>query len=403
MKYLIIILSVFLSSCLNGQNKKQEINYLQQFYKSYSDNWENDDALNFLKKKNLSKELIINISKANASGLLDYDPLINAQDLNEEFLKTLKINYKDNIDLYEISYKDNYNKKSRIVYLKLIKNENLFKISDIKVNSIESINKINNPKKNKINSTNNLKNDLQIEVRGKDIYINNFGKEYIYKNFIINEMSVQTTLKNEKNNLFSLNYEYNASQTKMKEQYKFCIKSDGLYLYCKEVVKFDSKGIAINRIYYSNYSIKNRTYENIQELGSKLKFNFTKKDVTSYLFNTKNSQIGYLSFKASAESFFIDYPEVNIENVTVDNIDEVNDVAYYLEQSSVFKESVYLLKEILKKDAQRVVAWLNMADAQWGANNKIDAKVSYQKYLALMKSQGKDLSKIPTRVYDRIK
>ncbi|MDR3094287.1 MAG: hypothetical protein LBU62_06585, partial [Bacteroidales bacterium] len=40
--------------------------------------------------------------------------------------------------------------------------------------------------------------------------------------------------------------------------------------------------------------------------------------------------------------------------------------------------------------------------AQWGNGDKADAKKSYQKYVELMKSQGKDLKKIPQRVYDRI-
>lgn len=85
------------------------------------------------------------------------------------------------------------------------------------------------------------------------------------------------------------------------------------------------------------------------------------------------------------------------------NIIQYNDIAYYLEQSGLYKESIYLLKEILKKDPNRVVAWLNLADAQWGNGEKKDAKSSYQKYISLMKFQKKDLKKIPQRVYDRSK
>ena len=85
------------------------------------------------------------------------------------------------------------------------------------------------------------------------------------------------------------------------------------------------------------------------------------------------------------------------------NIIQYNDIAYYLEQSGLYKESIYLLKEILKKDPNRVVAWLNLADAQWGNGEKKDAKSSYQKYISLMKYQKKDLKKIPQRVYDRSK
>ena len=40
---------------------------------------------------------------------------------------------------------------------------------------------------------------------------------------------------------------------------------------------------------------------------------------------------------------------------------------------------------------------------KWGFDENEDAKKSYQKYLSLMKSQNKDLNKVPKRVYERIK
>ena len=42
-------------------------------------------------------------------------------------------------------------------------------------------------------------------------------------------------------------------------------------------------------------------------------------------------------------------------------------------------------------------------DAQWGFDDNENAKKSYLKYISLMKSQGKDLNKIPKRVHERIK
>jgi tetratricopeptide (TPR) repeat protein len=80
-----------------------------------------------------------------------------------------------------------------------------------------------------------------------------------------------------------------------------------------------------------------------------------------------------------------------------------NDKAYYLEQMKCYKTSVYILEQILKKYPDRVVAYLNLGDAYWGNKNIEEAKKAYQKYILLMKSQRKDLKKIPQRVYDRIK
>ncbi|WP_373567440.1 hypothetical protein [Chryseobacterium sp. WG23] len=44
-----------------------------------------------------------------------------------------------------------------------------------------------------------------------------------------------------------------------------------------------------------------------------------------------------------------------------------------------------------------------MADAYWEINDKGKAKEYYQKYISLMKTQDKDLKKIPQRVRDRNK
>lgn len=88
-----------------------------------------------------------------------------------------------------------------------------------------------------------------------------------------------------------------------------------------------------------------------------------------------------------------------LDNTSVNNY---NNLAYYLEQNKQYRESVYLLKKILEKYPVRIVAWLNYGDSLWEINEKSQAKSAYQKYMLLMQSQGKDVSKIPQRVNDRI-
>lgn len=56
-----------------------------------------------------------------------------------------------------------------------------------------------------------------------------------------------------------------------------------------------------------------------------------------------------------------------------------------------------------KNEPQRVVAMLNLADAQWGMGDEQNAKTSYKKNISQMESQNKDLTKIPQRVFERIK
>lgn len=87
----------------------------------------------------------------------------------------------------------------------------------------------------------------------------------------------------------------------------------------------------------------------------------------------------------------------------IDSIPLMNNKAYYLGEAGAHIESIYILKKVLSKRPDRVVAYLNLADSYWEVNNKKEAKVSYQKYIKLMQIQGKDMSKIPQRVYDRIK
>lgn len=403
MKHFIILLFSFLSLQSCSQNKEQEINYLNKFYENYVNNWENENELNLLKEKNFSEELISSISKSNTSGKLDYDPIINAQDTSSELLKTLKINYIAENNFYEVSYLDTYKKDRRYIYLKVTNLKKSFIITDIKVNDIKSINELNDPEKNIITNNNNLNNDLKIITKGADIVVSYNGKEDYYKNFIINEMSISTTLDKETDNNISLTYEFNASVTKVKEQYKLHFSNNELYLIYKESIKFDSKGTAINRIYFNNYSMKNHTFDDIQGLGNKLNFKFNDKAPIAYLYNSKNIFFGKISYKSSIEDFFIEYPQTTNEKINIENIEESNNIAYYLEQLGVYKESIVLLKEILVIQLDRVVAYLNLADAYWGLNNKGEAKKSYQKYISLMKNENKDLKKIPQRVYERIK
>jgi tetratricopeptide (TPR) repeat protein len=80
-----------------------------------------------------------------------------------------------------------------------------------------------------------------------------------------------------------------------------------------------------------------------------------------------------------------------------------NDMGYYLEQAKAYAAAIYLLRAVLEKYPQRIVAHLNIADAYWGNGEPEKAKKHYEEYVRLMKSQNKDMSKIPQRVYDRIK
>ena len=84
------------------------------------------------------------------------------------------------------------------------------------------------------------------------------------------------------------------------------------------------------------------------------------------------------------------------------NIIIYNYGAYNLIEGENFNEARIILLDIVNFSPDRVVAYLNLGDAQQGFDDNENAKKSYLKYISLMKSQGKDLNKIPKRVYERI-
>lgn len=89
-------------------------------------------------------------------------------------------------------------------------------------------------------------------------------------------------------------------------------------------------------------------------------------------------------------------------NINKENIIFYNDKAYYLEQSKLYTESIYLLKKIIKNFPNRTVAYINIGDAYWNSQNKEKAKDAYKIYIEQMKEKGKE-QKIPKRIFERIK
>ena len=93
-----------------------------------------------------------------------------------------------------------------------------------------------------------------------------------------------------------------------------------------------------------------------------------------------------------------------IKQLKVDenNLVFFNDKAYFLEQSGLYEEAVYILKVIIKEFPNRTVAYINLGDAYWGLGKKEEAKQAYKVYVERMKAKNKE-HKIPSQVLERIK
>ncbi len=101
----------------------------------------------------------------------------------------------------------------------------------------------------------------------------------------------------------------------------------------------------------------------------------------------------------------IDNIEELLANNPIDkqNNNNYNNIAYTLSINGNQTGAIHLLHKILQKFPDRVVAYLNLADSYWTIGNEDLAKENYKKYVELMKSQNKDLKKIPKEVWERIK
>ena len=77
-----------------------------------------------------------------------------------------------------------------------------------------------------------------------------------------------------------------------------------------------------------------------------------------------------------------------------------NDLGFLFEQAGYYPEAAELLKHITLKHPDRVVAYLNLADAYWALGKRAQAQEAYNQYYQRMAATQKQ-SKIPHRVISR--
>ena len=85
------------------------------------------------------------------------------------------------------------------------------------------------------------------------------------------------------------------------------------------------------------------------------------------------------------------------------NVEKINNIAYDFYKKNNYLVSLSIFNKIIEKFPIRTVAYLNIADCYWELKDKEKAKANYNNYIDLMKSQKKDVKKIPKYVYERIK
>lgn len=115
-------------------DEEKIIKFLKSFYSEYitecdsfSINW---SQIEIIKEKYCTKSLIKKIKILQEDGMIDYDPFLNAQDCNINWLKTLNITKEEKDSCwYNVYYTDNYSDIK--IKISIIKEGNLYKINDI--------------------------------------------------------------------------------------------------------------------------------------------------------------------------------------------------------------------------------------------------------------------------------
>lgn len=167
--------------------------------------------------------------------------------------------------------------------------------------------------------------------------------------------------------------------------------TDGISgMYANDTISIQNSGNSMNK--YTHFKECNEMY-----------IHLVKKSYFDNLYSLLSCQKNLSDFVVSCKLSDIEKMIIEIP-VKDNNIDQYNNLAYYLAKTKNGNQfAIIILKEIIKKYPHRTVAHLNLADSLWIAGEKEEASLNYKEYLSLMKSQKKDLNKVPKYVGKRIK
>ncbi len=121
-------------------------------------------------------------------------------------------------------------------------------------------------------------------------------------------------------------------------------------------------------------------------------------DYDTYCIEYKSKKHDKIRFHDENKTLeYLNYIEFNKST-----IQKYNDIGFFLSEAGNYYQAINILTRVVFYFPKRTVAYLNLGDAYWGVKKQKQAKEAYEKYIELMKTNGKE-SKIPQRVYERIK
>lgn len=129
-KTILLLACLFFIKFANAQTDSAKL-MLQHFYKTYitAINNSDDKLISATQHKYVTAKVLKQLDAPD----LDYDPFINAQDVDMDWLRTLNI-VKDSKDpqLYIVSFVDNYEKKRHYVKVLVVRQKDQYKINGFK-------------------------------------------------------------------------------------------------------------------------------------------------------------------------------------------------------------------------------------------------------------------------------
>ncbi len=131
-----IILTLFFNGFSQAQTSEPEHELIKKRLKAFYVSYISESAkeivnikkIDAIKMKYITEKLLKKIDKEE----LDYDPIINAQDCDVQWLKTLEIiKSSSTTQIYIVSYTDGYSKRKNSIKLFITKEFGSFKIANI--------------------------------------------------------------------------------------------------------------------------------------------------------------------------------------------------------------------------------------------------------------------------------
>ncbi len=215
-------------------------------------------------------------------------------------------------------------------------------------------------------------------------------------------------------NLAIIQYKYGQGSSIESRHYKINLNDLTIKKMIQTTVSFDtlfvlSNSISIKLVDFSDEKNSDIVSDkSLDRIYFKMYLNSNSKEGTANLYQYENyvkklhqdKELMKLKNSCNTDIFSIVENYISYSNITCSY--SLNNMAYYLEQSGLYKEAIYLLEKIIENFPDRTVAYINLGDAYWGLGKKEHAKNAYLVYVEQMTSKNKK-EKIPKRVLERTK